>query len=339
MGRCLVGMDLAFDYGDRPVLRGVRVAVAPGRVTVLVGPSGTGKTTLLWILAGLARPASGRVVTCERPDGLGETAAPFDPGRARLGMVFQTPALWDHLTVEQHLDLVLAGKVADRAERRRRTDRMLEAMRLAGLRGRLPGRLSGGERQRVAMARALVVEPEWLLLDEPLAHLDGPARIEVFDLLRDVLAETRAGVLLATHSTAEALRLADEVVVLLDGTVAQSGPADEVYRRPVSLAVARTLGPASELCGEAGGGALACAGEAVLEGLPPALAGPQRLILRPEDVAFRADPAGPARVIRCERAAGGYHLCVQVAGERLWVRDGQPREAGATGRLVLVRRG
>jgi ABC-type sulfate/molybdate transport systems ATPase subunit len=338
MGEHLLGLDLVVAYGGRTVLGGVRVAIAPGRVAVLVGPSGAGKTTLLWTLAGLLRPESGRVVLGEPPDG-GAAARPVDYRRARIGMVFQTPALWDHLSAEGHLGLVLAGRGLGRAERRRRIDRMLERMRLAHLRGRRPAHLSGGERQRLAIARALVTEPDWLLLDEPLAHLDGPARDEVFDLLRGALAGTRAGVLLATHDTGEALRLAEDFVVLLDGVVAQAGPAEEVYGRPASLAVARTLGPADEISGEAKQGVLNRDGIAALEGLPADLVGPERLILRPEDVAFRPDPAGPARVTAAQRACGGWHLRVEAAGAAVWAHHAEPCPPGAAGRLVLVRRG
>ena len=338
MDNVLTCRDVGFAYGDRPVLRGVHLSVTPGRVSVLAGPSGSGKTTLLWILAGLIRPTTGRVVLCDAGDEAGG-GRPFDARRARLGMVFQTPALWDHLTVEAHLDLVSAASGLARAERRRRADRMLERMRLAPLRDRRPANLSGGERQRLAIARALVGEPDWLLLDEPLAHLDGPARAEVFRLLRDALTGTRAGVLLATHNTAEALRLADEVVVLLGGAVAQAGDTETVYRRPVSLAVAQALGPAGELAGDAAGGILTSGGAAVLEGLPPDLAGPQQLILRPEDVAFRADSGGSARVVRSERVGGARHLLVQVAGVRLWVQHPKACDVGAAGRLTLVERG
>jgi len=338
MSNALTCLDVGFAYGGRSVLRGVRMAAAAGRVTVLVGPSGTGKTTLLWILAGLLRPTTGRVVLAAdatSPD----AAPPFESGRARIGMVFQTPALWDHLTVRRHLDLVLAGSNLGQTERRRRVDRLLDQMGLASLAERRPGRMSGGERQRLAIARALVGGPEWLLLDEPLAHLDGPTRADVFDLLRGALAETRAGVVLATHNTDEAVRLADDVVVLLDGSVAQVGQTEQVYRRPVSLAAARALGPASEISGEARGGVLARDGTVILKGLAPERSGPQRLILRPEDLEFRPDPAGAARVARCERVGGAYHLGVEVAGASVWVRHAEGCPVGTTGHLALVRRG
>jgi len=334
MNPCLVGHDLGFAYGERFVLRQARAVVAPGRVTALLGPSGSGKTTLLWLMAGLQTPRTGRVVVCDAPAAW-QTGRPVGPGD-RIGMVFQTPALWDHLTAEEHLEIVLSGKGLDRAARQRRIDALLERMHLGALRKRLPGRMSGGERQRLSIARALVTEPGWLLMDEPLAHLDGPARSDLLDVLRDVLADTRPGVLLATHDTDEALRLANDVVVLLDGAVAQAGTADEVMLRPADLAVARLLGPAAEIAGSAGGGVLRCDGTAVLEGLPAAATGPRRLILRPADLAFRPDASGPARVLRCERTPSGYQLVVEVAGARAWVQHGGPCAAGTVGRLVLV---
>jgi len=339
----LAGIDLTFGYGGRDVLRGATAAARAGRVTAVVGPSGSGKTTLLWLMAGLLVPKSGRVVLAESPDAAQASGKPVDFGRLRLGMVFQSSALWEHLTAEEHLRLVLAGKGLGRGERRRRTEEALARLNLAALRRRRPGELSGGERRRLAVARAVAADPEWLLLDEPLVHLDGPAREELFALLRGLLADTRAaqpagrqaGVLLATHDAAEAMRLADEIVVLLDGAVAQAGPPEEVYRRPASLVVARMLGPAGELAGEAAAGVLSCGGRPALEGLPPEDAGPRRIILRPEDVRFQADGAGPASVRRCEFQGDTYLLMVECCGSDVLVRHPHAVAPGATGRLAL----
>jgi len=266
MMQCLLGQCLEFCYGAQPVLRGVDVRVVRGRATALVGPSGSGKSTLMWLLAGLLEPMAGRVTLAGADQQADSSVSTINAARMRIGMVFQQPALWDHLTAESHLELVLAGKGLPRVERRRRIDRALSGMRLEPLRRRRPGQLSGGEQQRLAIARALVVDPEWLFLDEPLAHLDGLIRSELFELLQAALAEARAGVLMATHDAADALRLADDVIVLLAGRVAQAGPAEQVYRRPVSLTAARALGPASEVHGEAQAGLLTCGAQAVLEG-------------------------------------------------------------------------
>jgi ABC-type sulfate/molybdate transport systems ATPase subunit len=334
----LVAADLAFAYAGQAVLRGATLAVPAGRVTALVGPSGAGKTTLVWLMAGLARPAAGRVAVSPSDDPDAPGSRPFAPRPGTLGMVFQTPALWSHLTAEAHLRLVLTGARLTGADRAARVQRMLARMNLDTLARRRPAELSGGERQRLAIARALVADPEWLLLDEPLAHLDGPAREGVFDLLRQALAGTRAGVLLATHDTAEALRLADLAAVLLDGRIVQAGPTEEVYRRPVSLAAARTLGPADEIAGLARGGALMRGETAVLDGLPPKWSGPRRLILRPEDATFAPDPAGPAAVLRCELCGGDYLLRVTAGDATLWVRRTEALAPGTRGRLTVTRR-
>jgi ABC-type Fe3+/spermidine/putrescine transport system ATPase subunit len=332
----LIGKDLSFCYDGEPVLRGVDVCVSPGKASVLVGPNGSGKTTLLWLLGGLLSPTTGCVGLSQSPP---PTDAPLDPvnhKRTPIGMVFQSSGLWDHLSVERHLKLVLGGKGLTRAERRRRIDRTLSRMRLQTLRKRRPGQLSGGERQRLAIARALVIEPQWVLLDEPLAHLDGAIRRELFELLREVLTETRSGVLLATHNPTEALRLGDEVLILLDGRVVQSGPPAEVYRSPVTLQAGRVLGPTSELRGDAENGALRYEGAVVLEDLDPDLTGSTRLVLHPEDVAFHPESGGAGVVRRCEFVMGSYHLYVEVGGTEIAVLHKQRVAPGTHGRLRIV---
>jgi putative spermidine/putrescine transport system ATP-binding protein len=326
MTQTLTGMDLTFAYDGRDVLRGVTVSVRAGRVTAVIGPSGSGKTTLLWILAGLLPPKSGRVVVADTPDD-----APLS-----IGMVFQGSALWEHLTATEHLWLVLAGKGLARSDRRRRVDETLAKLRLATLGRRRPGQLSGGERRRLAIARALVADPAWLFLDEPLVHLDGPTRAEVFELLRETLTGVHAGVLMATHDAAEAMRLADEIVVLTDGAVAQQGTPEAVYRRPVSLEVARLLGPAGELAGNAAGGVLTSGGRAVLKDVPASLRGPQRLILRPEDVAFRAAPDGTATVRRCDFDGRDFLLTIDAGGTDIFIRHAEKIAAGTAGWLHLA---
>lgn len=208
-------------------------------------------------------------------------------------------------------------------------------MRLDRLRRRRPGQLSGGEQRRLAIARAMVVEPQWLFLDEPLAHLDGPTRLDLFSLLRDVLADFQPGVLLATHNPSEALRVANRVVVLLDGRIVQQGPAEEVYRHPVSLAGARVLGPADDVAGEALDGVLRRDGLVLLANLPPSLRGPTRLIVRPEQLHFLPQPAGQAKIVRCEFAAGRYSLEVQIDHGCLTACSDRPVAPGTSGQLRL----
>ena len=210
----LLGDNLSFGYSREYVLKNVSVCVKSSQITALLGPSGSGKTTLIWLLAGLLQPDAGRVLLAESPDPTDQAAQTFDYESPRIGMTFQQSALWEHLTVEQHLQLVLAGQKIPRRQRHQRIARMLSRLEIEPLRKRRPAQLSGGQRQRLSIARALVVEPAWLFLDEPLAHLDGANRQSFFDLLQEILIETDAGVLLATHHSEDAMHLANDVINL-----------------------------------------------------------------------------------------------------------------------------
>jgi len=264
----------------RNVLKGIDLSLRPGRVCALLGPSGTGKTTLLWVLAGLWQANRGKV---------------FRDG-GRIGMVFQQPGLWDHLTVEQHLKLVGASPSL--------REQVMAQMNLLELRRRKPGSMSGGERQRLSIARALAVQPDWLLLDEPMAHLDGPARSDLFELLRNVLVQTRAGVIMATHHAHEALSLADESAVMLDGRIVQQGDARQVYRHPVSLEAAQITGEASLFQGR---------------------------VVRPEQLRFIPADTGPAIIRRCDFLGHGYRLLAQIDHETVTIRSDQCFTTGTHG--------
>jgi ABC-type Fe3+/spermidine/putrescine transport system ATPase subunit len=306
----LIAEDVHLHYQGVHALRGCGVTVSPGKAVVLVGPSGAGKSTLLWLLAGLRKPDDGRVGVV---DHAGQCSA-IPAGE--LGMVFQQPMLWEHLSVEQHLNLVLAGKGLSRPQRRRQTDATLSRMMLQSFRRRLPGQLSGGERQRLAIARAIVAQPRWLLLDEPLAHLDGPTRAELLDLLREILREIRAGVVLATHNATDALRLGDELCVMLAGEVAQRGTGRDVYRKPIHAAVARVLGPACVLDGWARDGTFRFEenGQPVVTRLDASLSGKVTGLLRPDDLCFHVEEGGPAGIIEVEYLGNGYSLLVDLSG-------------------------
>jgi ABC-type sugar transport system ATPase subunit len=288
--------DVHFSRAGRPVLAGVNFEHDAGAVLTLLGPSGSGKTTLLWLLAGLLRPDRGRIDY---------------GGDNRLGFVFQDGALWEHLTVRAHLDIVLSSAALSRRDRAERVSRTLDDTGLAKLAKRRPGELSGGERQRLALARALVIEPQWLFLDEPTSQLDGPARQEMIELLDRSLRSTRAGVVLATHQVDLAMRLSHRIGVLLDARVAQIAPPVDVFERPVSLAVARLLGPASEL--REGGGTA---------------------IVRPHDVSFAPDAAGAFTTRACYFAGGQWHVEVMNGGEQVVVASDAPVPPGVKGRVT-----
>jgi multiple sugar transport system ATP-binding protein len=228
--------DVRAGYGDDDVLAGVTVAAPAGAYLTVLGPSGTGKTTLLRVVAGLSPTRGGTVSIGGRP------VTDLRPGQRSVAMVFQSYALFPHLSVADNIAFGLTVTDVPKARARQRVREIAELTGCATLLGRRPGQLSGGERQRVALARALVREPAVLLLDEPLSNLDAELRAQTRDELRTLHERTGGTVVHVTHDQGEALSLGDQVAVLLDGRVAQTGTPDELWQRPASRAVARFLG-------------------------------------------------------------------------------------------------
>ena len=213
---------------------------AGDEVVALFGPSGAGKTLTLQCLAGLMRPDRGRIVVNGSVffDSAGGVNLP--PRRRRLGYVFQGYALFPHLSVEDNLAYGLRDR--SRRERRRRTGEVMERLGLGALARRRPRELSGGQQQRVALGRALAVDPELLLLDEPLSALDAPLRRQLREELIGIVREWGKATVLVTHDLAEAFHLADRVVVYEAGRVVQTAPKTELLSAPASERVARLMG-------------------------------------------------------------------------------------------------
>ena len=233
---------VGFAFGGDAVLSAVSLAVAPGSFFGLLGPSGCGKTTLLRLIGGYLTPTAGRI----RVHGRDVTDLP--PERRDVGMVFQSYALFPHLTARENVAFGLEMRKVSRAERERRVEAMLDRVGLsAAERDRRPARLSGGQQQRVALARALVIEPALLLLDEPLANLDRPLREQLRGELKELQRRASVTTVLVTHDREEALQLADHVGVLASGRLLQVGEPQAVYRRPRCPFVARLLGEANLL--------------------------------------------------------------------------------------------
>jgi putative spermidine/putrescine transport system ATP-binding protein len=286
-------IGIAKRFGATEVLRGVSLAVPRGELVCLLGPSGCGKTTLLRILAGLIRPDEGRVLI----RGADVTRTP--PYARRIGLVFQNYALFPHMTVRANIAFGLEARGVRGPVVGDRIARTLGLLRLTGLEHRYPRQLSGGQQQRVALARSLVLNPDVLLLDEPLSNLDARLRQEVRDEIRALQRELGITTVLVTHDQEEALTLADRIVVLEAGAIVQSGAPLEVYRAPRDLFVANFLGEANVLRGRIAGdgaaavlvtdGGLAVALGSRAIGHPRAL-----LVLRPEAIELSADrrPAG-----------------------------------------------
>jgi len=209
-------------------------------VTVLFGPSGAGKTLILDSIAGFVRPEEGRILLDDQIlfDG---AAGVHLPARARhCGYVFQNFALFPHMTLRQNLEF--AAERRPRLDRRRKVNEMLERFHLAEVAGRRPHELSGGQKQRCSIARALIGAPKLLLLDEPARGLDAPLRTELYTLLRQVRTEFRTPVLWVTHDLDECFELGEEMLVLRDGRLAQTGAPRRIVDHPASAEVARLLG-------------------------------------------------------------------------------------------------
>src|SRR3989475_10964016 len=213
----------------------------------LFGPSGAGKTRTLQCLAGLIRPAVGRVVVRERIFSAAASGVVLSPHHRRIGYVFQGYALFPHLTVVKNIAFGLEG--CPRLDRARRISEVIERLGLRGLEQRYPRELSGGQRQRVALGRALAIDPALLLLDEPLSALDAPLRRTLREELREILSGWGAAAVVVTHDFTEAYRLADRIIVYEDGRVIQSAPRSELLWQPASESVARIMGLSNVLRG------------------------------------------------------------------------------------------
>ncbi len=211
-----------------------------GGITALFGPSGAGKTLTLDCIAGFTKPDAGRLLLDDQILFDAAAGVNLPPQARRCGYVFQNYALFPHMTLRRNLEFAVERR--PKLERHRRVNEMLERFHLAGVAGRRPHELSGGQKQRCSIARALIGEPKLLLLDEPARGLDAPLRAELYSLLRQVLAEFRTPVLLVTHDLAECFELADQMLVLREGRIVQSGTPPQIAQHPANLEVARLLG-------------------------------------------------------------------------------------------------
>jgi len=277
---------LAKRYGDFYAVRDVSLDIADGEFLVLLGPSGCGKTTTLRMVAGFIEPSAGHVTLG------GSDVTLLPPWKRNAGMVFQSYALFPHMTVAQNIAFGLEMRKLPKADIGKRVEEALALVRLGGYGGRLPRQLSGGQQQRVALARALAIRPDVLLLDEPLSNLDAKLRQEVRVEIRELQRQLGLTTVMVTHDQEEALTMADRLVVMNEGSVCQVGSQRDLYERPATRFVAGFVGRSTFLAGTVeapgrfrtdGGLSLACTG-----GAP----GRAVLSLRPERVEIAAAPLG-----------------------------------------------
>jgi sulfate transport system ATP-binding protein len=282
--------EVSKSFGRTPVLSNVSIDVASGSLTALLGPSGGGKSTLLRVIAGLEQPDSGTVVIS------GQDATRVPPQRRNVGFVFQHYAAFKHMTVFGNVAFGLQIRKRPKAEIRDRVTQLLELVHLEQFAQRYPAQLSGGQRQRMALARALAVEPEVLLLDEPFGALDAQVRKELRTWLRRLHDEVQVTTVFVTHDQEEAIEVADSIVVLANGVVEQSGSPHELYDNPVSPFVMRFLGPVTEIDG---------------------------VLVRPHDIDVSATPqpgSTPATVVRVLRLGFEVRVELTVAGQEAWAQ-------------------
>jgi iron(III) transport system ATP-binding protein len=316
----LLGIRKAF--GELVVADGIDLAVQHGELVCLLGPSGCGKTTTLRLIAGFMTPDAGTITVGGKTISSPGRAVP--PEKRGMSMIFQSYALWPHMSIGENVAYGLQLRRLPRAEIERKVAQILAVARLTPLRDRFPGELSGGQQQRVALARALVVEPETLLLDEPLSNLDTNLREEMRFEIRRLHDEFRYTTLYVTHDQSEAMTTADRIVVMNSGRIEQVGTPEDIFQRPQSEFVARFIGATNILRGQADGSMVRC-GTLTLQCSNTAAnrSSDTPVSIRPGDIEFIPPPGTAAPneaigVVRRHTYLGAQRdYLVELAGEML----------------------
>jgi sulfate transport system ATP-binding protein len=300
-------------FGDFVALENVSIEVPNGSLTALLGPSGSGKSTLLRVIAGLEEPDAGTVCIS------GENATELPAQKRDVGFVFQHYAAFKHMTVEQNVGFGLKIRKRPKEEIARRVDELLHLVQLGGLAKRYPTQLSGGQRQRMALARALAVEPKVLLLDEPFGALDARVRKELRIWLRRLHDEVHVTTIFVTHDQEEAMDVAEQIVVMNEGRVEQSGEPRDLYEHPENEFVMSFVGPVNRLGDE---------------------------LVRPHDIELTLEPNGSTEEGMITRVVHlGFEVRVEFTlpdGEEAWAqmtREQAEHLELEPGQIVFVKRG
>ncbi|TMG66890.1 MAG: ABC transporter ATP-binding protein [Chloroflexi bacterium] len=272
--------NLVRRYGTVTALDGLSLTLAPGELVALLGPSGCGKTTALRLLAGLEEADGGRIVIA------GNDVTGLPANRRNIGMVFQAYSLFPHMVAWENVAFGLQMRHVNAVERKKRALDMLDLVGLARFANRYASQMSGGQQQRVALARALAIQPQVLLLDEPLSALDAKVRSRLRDEIRRVQLEVGITTLFVTHDQEEALAIADRVGVMQSGKLEQLGPPTLVYSRPATPFVADFVGLTNRMQGTVRGGSVEVRGTSIPLVQPDVSDGPAIALIRPEAVSI-----------------------------------------------------
>ena len=326
--------QLGLAFGDTQVLREINLEIAPGEFFSFLGPSGSGKSTLLRAIAGFGPQPTGRILIGERD------VAGLPPWKRDVGMVFQSYALWPHMTVRRNVAFGLEERRLPKAEIHRRVEEALELVGLLELAERRPAQLSGGQQQRVALARTIVIEPQVLLLDEPLSNLDANLRIQMRREIRELQQRLQLTTIFVTHDQEEANTTSDRMALLNDGVIQQIGSPMELYDRPANLFTARFLGTANVLEGviaEQDGEGFFLAESGVKIPLDSGERGECCIVFRPQNVTIAStdapvsgglDPQLRGEVRRLEFLGNIIRYAVTVGRDTVLVDD--PHQGGHT---------
>ena len=322
--------ELNLSFGETEVLRGINLTTEPGEFFTFLGPSGSGKSTLLRAIAGFGPTPGGRILIGD------DEVASLPPWKRNVGMVFQSYALWPHMTVRKNVAFGLEEHKVPKAEINERVDAALSLVGLLDYADRQPSQLSGGQQQRVALARTVVIEPRVLLLDEPLSNLDANLRVQMRREILDLQRKLHLTTIFVTHDQEEANTTSDRIAVLNDGTLQQVGTPMELYDKPTNLFVADFLGTANILHGRMteSEGRVAFLSEHGVEVFMPDLSKDARsIVFRPQNVTIntKAPPNGREEVrlsglINHREFLGGIiRYAVDVGGHVVQVDDSHQR--------------
>jgi iron(III) transport system ATP-binding protein len=328
MSRGVAIEHVSFSYGNSRIIDDVSLDIAKGQFFAFLGPSGSGKTTLLRLIAGFGVPSSGRILINE------QDVTRLPPWSRNVGMVFQSYALWPHMTVAKNVAFGLERRRRPKADIHRKVEAALNLVGLAEFAERRPAQLSGGQQQRVALARTLVIEPTVLLLDEPLSNLDAKLRVEMRSELRQLQQTIGITTIYVTHDQEDANAVADRIAVLDKGRIQQIGTPIELYDHPASRFVASFLGTANMIDGH-----IRPDGRFVADGLVVdsvgGPAGPAAVSVRPQDIAIAAVGTGIRATVSAREFLGSvtrYRLKVGSGNLTVDVphrRDVEPVAVGA----------